>query len=51
LTYTRPSKSAVANSGLPPSGIVSTTLPVTPSITVAFSLRPLKVKTRLVAGS
>src|SRR4030088_597995 len=51
LTNITPLPSATANSGLAPSGIVPTTEPSAPLITVEFLPRPLKVKTRFVAGS
>ena len=51
FTNTLPAASEVANSGLPPSSIVPTTLPVLASSTVAFFERPLKAKTCAVAGS
>ena len=42
-----PLPSATANSGLPPRGIVPTTVPSVALMAVAFFPRPLKVKTRL----
>jgi hypothetical protein len=46
FTKTPPLPSATPNSGLPSSGILATTLSLVASITVAFLLRTLKVKTR-----
>src|ERR1700688_26279 len=51
LTKISPLASLAANSGLPPSLIVPSTFPFVASIAVESWLRPLKVKTRLVAGS
>ena len=42
--------SACANSGLPPSGIVATTLPDFASMTVADFERPLKARARESQG-
>src|SRR5262249_55491019 len=51
FTYTCPLSSATENSGLPPIGIVPTTMPVLASIAVELLPRPLNVKTRPVFGS
>jgi hypothetical protein len=51
LTNTRPFKSVVANSGLPPSGIVAATAYELASSTVALPERPLKTKTFFEKGS
>src|SRR6266850_2811353 len=51
LTKMAPLPSDTANSGLSPSGIEPTTEPSVALMTVEFLPRPLKVKTRLVAGS
>ena len=51
FTNTVPLPSARGNSGFPGNAIVSTTLLVCVSITVAFLLRPLKAKILSVFGS
>src|SRR4029077_6212577 len=51
LTKTAPLPSATANSGLSLRGIVPATAPSAALMAVEFLPRPLKVKTRLEAGS
>ena len=51
FTKTSPASSLTARSGLPFSLIVPATVPFAASITVASWLLPLKVNTRLLAGS
>ncbi len=46
-----PAPSATANSGLPPSAIVPSTVPEATSMAVALLLPALKVKTRCVLAS
>src|SRR6185437_13782363 len=51
FTNSSPSPVLTPNSGLPPSSILPTILPLAASMEVELWLLPLKVKTRFVAGS